>query len=139
MKRTTTDALARSCEWAWIVRGGKLAKLMTRQCPRCCLDSKQLAEQVMGDIPEHQLMPCPPFSNVSLDFLGPFKVNGLANQRARIKVYGLLIVCQKNTRALKLLPVQGYDTGSFLMAYIRFSSNYGNPALVVSDRGTQVG
>ena len=110
---------------------------MTRQFPSCRLDSKQLAEQVMGDIPEHQLMPCYTFTNVSLDFLGPLKVKGLANQRARIKVYGLLILCQ-NTRALKLLPVPGYDTGSFLMAYIHFTSNYGNPALVVSDRGTQL-
>ena len=91
----------------------------------------------MGDVPKHQLIPCPPFSNVSLDFLGPYKIKGLANQRARIKVYGLLLVCQ-NTRALKLLPVPGYSTESFLLAYICFTSNHGSPALSVSDKGTQL-
>ncbi|MCP3680154.1 MAG: hypothetical protein GY782_07870, partial [Gammaproteobacteria bacterium] len=59
------------------------------------------------------------------------------NQRARVKVYGLVIVCQ-NIRAVKLLVVPGYDTYSFLLTFSRFTSNYGNPALVVSDRGTQL-
>ena len=136
-RKTPSDALARSREQAWIVRGGKLAKTTNANCPSCRLDSKKTADQLMGDIPQHQLVPCPPFTNISLDFLGPFKVRGLANQRARVKVYGLLIVCQ-NTRALKLLPVPGYDTGSFLLAYVRYTSNCGRPALIVSDRGTQL-
>ena len=91
----------------------------------------------MADIPKQQMMPCPPFTNVSLDYLGPYQVKGLANSRARVKVYGLVFVCQ-NIRAVKLLAVPGYDTYSFLLAYSRFTSDYGAPALVVSDRGTQL-
>ena len=34
--------------------------------------------------------------------------------------------------------VPGYDTYSFLLTFSRFTSNFGNPALVVSDRGTQL-
>ena len=54
-----------------------------------------------------------------------------------MKVYGLVIVCQ-NTRAVKLLPVPGYDTQSFMLAYVRFTSNFGTPALICSDRGSQL-
>merc|ERR1712082_474372 len=38
--RTPSDALARSRERAWIVRGASLAKYVTRHCPKCKLDQK---------------------------------------------------------------------------------------------------
>ena len=136
-RRTSTDALARSREKAWIVRGGRLAKTICSYCPKCRLERKRVQQQVMSDIPPHQLVPCPPFTNISLDFLGPYQVRGLANQRAKVKVYGLVVVCQ-NTRAVKLLPVPGYDTQSFMLAYVRFTSNFGTPALICSDRGSQL-
>ena len=85
-RRTPSDALARSRERAWIVRGAKLAKYVTEHCPKCKLTQKKFAAQLMGDIPEHQLTPCPPFTNISVDFLGPYKVRGLGNHRARVKV-----------------------------------------------------
>merc|ERR1712082_188868 len=110
-RRTPSDALAWSRERAWIVRGAKLAKYVTEHCPKCKLTQKKFAAQLMSYIPEHQLTPCPPFTNISMDFLGPYKVRGLGNQRARVKVYGLVIVCQ-NIRAVKLLVVPGYDAYS---------------------------
>ena len=136
-RRDPMDTLARSRELAWIVRGSKLAKSVCARCSRCRLRRKTTEKQLMSDIPKHQLIPCPPFTNVSLDFMGPFQVKGLGNQRARIKVYGLVIVCQ-NTRAVKLLPVPGYDTGSFLVAYRRFTNDFGTRELIVSDRGSQL-
>merc|ERR1712082_94602 len=136
-RRTPGDALARSRERAWIVRGASLAKHVTKHCPKCKLDQKKFTAQLMSDVPEHQLTPCPPFTNILVDFLGPYKVRGLGNQRARVKVYGLVVVCQ-NIRAVDLLVVPGYDTYSFLLTFSRFTSNFGNPALVVSDRGTQL-
>ena len=117
--------------------GTALAKYVTRHCMKCRLDQRRPSKQLMADIPKHQLVPCPPFTNISLDFLGPYKVRGLGNQRARIKVYGLVVVCQ-NVRAVKLLAVPGYDTYSFLLAYARFTADHGPPARVVSDRGTQL-
>ena len=91
----------------------------------------------MSDIPPHQLRPCPPFTHVSLDFAGPFAARAMGNSRASIKVWGLVICCQ-NTRAVKLLATAGYSTDDFLTAFRRFTSNFGNPALVVSDAGTQL-
>ena len=129
-RRSHSDALARSRERAWIVKGTSLAKLVTKNCPKCKLADRHVAKQLMPDLPLHQTIPCPPFTNISLDFLGPYKVKGLGNQRARIKVYGLVIVFQ-NVRAVKLLAVPRYDTYSFLLDFSRFASDHGAPALEV--------
>merc|ERR1712232_818431 len=136
-RRNPLDTLARSREKAWIVRGSKLAATVCAKCSRCRLLRRVTEVQVMADIPEHQLTPCPPFTHISLDFMGPFTVKGLANQRARIKVFGLVIVCQ-NTRAVKVLPVPGYSTEKFLIAYRKFTNECGVPELVLSDQGSQL-
>ena len=54
-----------------------------------------------------------------------------------MKVWGLVIICQ-NTRALKMYATGGYSTDDFLVAYTRFTSNHGNPLLVVTDAGSQL-
>ena len=72
--------------------------------------SKQLISQIL----EYQLRPCPPFMNLSLDFMGPFRVEGLGNQHVCIKAYGL-VLCQI-TCAVKVLAVPEYDMASFLIA-----------------------
>ena len=91
----------------------------------------------MADVPEHQLYPCPPFSFVSLDFAGPYSVKAMGNSRCQLKVWGLVIICQ-NTRAVRMYATSGYSTDDFLTAYTRFTSNHGNPLLVVTDAGSQL-
>ena len=96
-----------------------------------------MVSQLMSDIPKHQLYPCPPFSFVSLDFAGPYEARAMGNSRAVIKVWGLVLICQ-NTQAVKMLATAGYSTEDFLTAYTRFTSNFGNPLMVVSDAGSQL-
>ena len=72
-----TDVLARSRQRAWIIRGRFLAKEICKSCPLCRLNKRKLSQQLMADIPEHQLYPCPPFSFVSLDFAGPFEAKAM--------------------------------------------------------------
>ena len=112
------DALARSRRYAWIVRGRSLAKLICKSCPSCRLVRVKLSQQLMSDIPPHQLRPCPPFTNISLDFAGPFSARAMGNSRSNIKVWGLVICCQ-NTRAVKLLATACYSTDDFLTSYRR--------------------
>ena len=136
-RTTPSDVLARSRQRAWIIRGRFLAKQVCKACPVCRLKKVSLAKQLMADIPEHQLFPCPPFSYVSLDFAGPYQARAMGNSRAFIKCWGLVIICQ-NTRAVKMLATAGYSTDDFLTAYHRFTANHANPLLVVSDAGTQL-
>ena len=92
---------------------------------------------MIGDIPAHQLIPATPFTNISLDLLGPYTIRGMVNKRSAMKIWGLIIVCQ-NTRAVKLMPVAGYNTANFLLAFNKFIADHGTPARVVSDLGTQL-
>ena len=131
------DVLARSRHRAWIIRGRYLAKEVCKVCPACKLSKRRLCRQLMADIPEHQLVPCPPFSYVSLDFAGPYLARAMGNSRAQIKVWALVLICQ-NTRAVKIYATAGYSTDDFLLAYRRFTSNHGNPLLVVTDAGSQL-
>ena len=136
-RSTSADVLARSRQRAWIIRGRFLAKQVCKACPLCKLKKAKLAKQLMADIPQHQLFPCPPFSYVSLDFAGPYQARAMGNSRAFIKCWGLVIICQ-NSRAVKMLATAGYSTDDFLTAYHRFTANHANPLLVVSDAGTQL-
>ena len=136
-RASTSDVLARSRQRAWIVRGRYLAKEVCSNCPKCKLLRKRLSEQLMSEIPEHQLYPCPPFSHVSIDLAGPYQAKAMGNSRTYIKLWGLVIICQ-NTRAVRMYAVAGYSTDAFLTAYHRFTANHGNPLLVVSDAGTQL-
>ena len=132
-----TDVLARSRQRAWILKGRFLAKEVCKYCPKCKLIRKKMVSQLMSDIPDHQLHPCPPFTHVSIDLAGPFRAKAMGNSRTYIKLWGLVVVCQ-NTRAVKMYATSGYSTDDFLTAYHRFTSNHGNPSLVVSDAGSQV-
>ena len=117
--------------------GVDIAKQVCKQCPLCRLNKKRLTQQLMSEIPTHQLYPCPPFSFVSLDFAGPYLAKAMGNSRASLKVWGLVLVFQ-NSRAVKLYATAGYSTDDFFTAYVRFTSNHGNPLLVVSDSGSQL-
>ena len=136
-RSTPTDVLARSRQRAWVIRGRYLAREVCKACPLCKLNRRKLTEQLMSDIPDHQLRPCPPFSYVSIDFAGPYLAKAMGNSRAQIKVWALVVICQ-NTRAVKMLATAGYGTDEFLTAYTRFTANFGNPLLVVSDSGSQL-
>ena len=54
-----------------------------------------------------------------------------------MKVWGMLVICLQ-TKAVTILALAGYDTISFLTGYIEFTSIYGEPALLVSDHGSQL-
>ena len=136
-RASPSDVLARSRQRAWIIRGRFLAKEVCKSCPRCKISRKRLSEQLMSDIPEHQLYPCPPFSYASLDFAGPYRAKAMGNSRTYIKLWGLIIICQ-NTRAIRMYATAGYSTDDFLTAFRRFTSHHGNPLLIVSDAGSQL-
>ena len=100
-RASPSDVLARSRQRAWIIRGRFLAKEVCKSCPRCKISRKRLSEQLMSDIPEHQLYPCPPFSYASLDFAGPYRAKAMGNSRTYIKLWGLIIICQNNVKQCK--------------------------------------
>ena len=111
--RSLVSTLARSRRKVWIVRGRDLAKKVVNSCPRCDMDRKVMLVQQMADIKQEQLTVAPPWTNVALDFAGPFIVKGQVNKRAKMKVWILVYSCRA-TKALCLLVVPGYSTADFL-------------------------
>ena len=93
--------------------------------------------QQMAQLKQEKLVVCRPWTFVSLDFAGPFKVKGVVNARARKKCWILVYVCF-STKAVCLLACCGYSTQAFLLRHEEFVARKGAPDKIVSDRGTQL-
>ena len=135
--RGVSDTLARSRAQAWIINGKNLAKRIRNQCLICRAKEKRLKSQQMAEIKADQLQVCRPWTNISLDYAGPFLIKGMVNTRAKKKVWVGVYVC-RNTKAVAFTLMAGYDTKSFLMQHSKFIYEHGVPDKVVTDRGTSL-
>ena len=139
--RDTTVVTA--TQFAWIVGAKKLAAKITQLCVRCRFLRRQLEGQKMAPLPPRLTVPCPPFTNVAIDLLGPFKLKKMGGSKVTrgnqgtIKGWALLVLCQ-NVKAVKLYLIEGYATCNFLMAYDQHVADHGNPTFIHSDRGSQL-
>ena len=135
--RGVAGTLAKSRTRAWITQGAKLAKSVRNSCNHCKRRSRILQTQQMADIRDEQLQPCPPFTHVSLDYMGPLSMYDEIKKRVSMKVW-VLVYCCRSTRAVCLLAVPGYSTDKFLVRHSEFVFRFGNPQTIVSDRGTSL-
>ena len=133
--RSAQDNLARTKSKVWIHQGLQLTRRIVKDCPVCKKDKHKLQQQRIGRLPSSMLEPCPPFTNIALDYAGPFLVKGTVNARSRKKVWLILITC-KNTRALEIMVVDGYDTAAFLLKWEEYISRHGEPDHVQVDAGS---
>ena len=117
-----------------------MAKKVCSYCNYCKLKLRKLERletQQMALIRDEQLQPCPPFTHVALDFMGPLSVCGEVNKRASMKIWVLVYTC-RSTRAVCLLACTGYSTDNFILRHKEFTYRHGICASLVSDRGTQL-
>ena len=91
----------------------------------------------MGALPVDRVSPAPPFNRVMLDIFGPYLVRGEVQKRISQKVYGVIFT-DLYSRAVHIEPTYGYDTKSFILALIRFTSIRGWPERIYSDPGSQL-
>ena len=89
---------------------------MRRVIKSCFQFKKQGAvrgEQLMADLPKERLRSGdPPFTNVGVDYFGPFYVR---QGRSNVKRYGCLFTCLV-VRAVHIEVVNSLDTDSFINA-----------------------
>ena len=97
----------------------------------------KIAEQKMGKLPVERLKPAPPFYHCMIDYFGPYTIRGEVNKRASMKVYGVLIT-DLLTRAVYIDIASDYSTDCFLVVFKRFTSLRGSPAVIFSDKGSQL-
>ena len=135
--RGVDSTLVKSRTRAWILHGRKLAKRVVNYCNYCKLRLRRLESQQMALIRDEQLQPCPPFTHVALDYMGPVIVHDEIKKRVPMKIWVLVYVC-RSTRAVELLAVAGYSTDKFLVRHKEFVCRHGPPQSLVSDRGVSL-
>ena len=137
LHRSVAETIARSKQFAWIVKPKDLAKKICFSCYECRKNRTKLQSQQMARLTEESSTICPPWTFISLDYAGPFIIRGEINKRSRAKCWIIVYIC-RSTKAVCLLPTSGYDTESFLVRHEEFVARKGQPKSIVSDRGTNL-
>ena len=91
----------------------------------------------MAELPSPLQLPCPPFTNVGVDLCGPLVVHAITNKRGNMKDWNVLFVCLK-TKTVTTYLALGYSTKDYFIAYSSHISDHRIPALVHSERGSQL-
>ncbi|XP_050059712.1 uncharacterized protein LOC126550999 [Aphis gossypii] len=90
----------------------------------------------MADLPSFRVKPHRPFSNVGMDYGGPFAVKESKRRNAKsYKAYLAFFICL-STKAVYLEAVTDLSTEAFLAALDRFVARRGIPATIRSGCGT---
>ncbi|XP_066268539.1 uncharacterized protein [Branchiostoma lanceolatum] len=89
----------------------------------------------MADLPSFRVTPeNPPFTNVGVDYFGPFEVK---RGRSIVERYGVIFTCTA-TRAVHLEKAESLDTDSCINALRRFIARRGQVRMIISDNGTNL-
>lgn len=75
----------------------------------------------MSNLSLEQLQQSPSFSNMGVDFFGPFIIRGEVQKRVCGKCYGVFFVCFAS-RAVHVDVSKDYSTDSFLQVMMQFAS-----------------
>ena len=88
----------------------------------------------MSDQPEERLVASTAFTNVGVDYFGPFIVK---IRRRNEKRWCCLFTCL-TMRAVHIEVVPTLDTDSCLNVIKRFFARIGKPSTIISDNGTNI-
>ena len=125
--------LARLRSRFWIVKGRSAVRRTIRKCRECLRRNVTPGEQQMANLPSDRISPDkPPFTNVGIDYFGPFEVK---QGRSRVKRYGCIFTCLAS-RAIHVEIAHSLNTDSMISALRRFVSIRRCPERIRSDRGT---
>ncbi|XP_019633454.1 PREDICTED: uncharacterized protein LOC109476879 [Branchiostoma belcheri] len=119
----------------WIPQSSTLIRKIISRCVTCRRHHGKTGEQKMADLPSHRVTPDePPFTNVGVDYFGPFEVK---RGRSIVKRYGVIFTCT-TTRAVHLEKADSLDTDSCINALRRFIARRGQVKQIWSDNGTNL-
>ena len=102
-------------------------------CVLCRKRNATPVQPMMADLPSERLrFQSPPFTNVGLDYFGPFYVT---IRRSSEKRWGFLFTCL-TTRAVHVEIAHSMDANTCVMGIERFIARRGMPSVIWSDNGT---
>ncbi|XP_055622079.1 uncharacterized protein LOC129765691 [Toxorhynchites rutilus septentrionalis] len=118
----------------WPPRGRRLVHSVVRNCFRCTRLNPVPAQQQIGQLPFHRVVPSRPFSITGVDYAGPVYLRPIHKRASSSKAYLCLFVCF-STKAVHLELVSDLSTQGFLTALRRFIARRGRPSRIYSDNG----
>ncbi|XP_052431710.1 uncharacterized protein LOC127972320 [Carassius gibelio] len=117
----------------WIPQANSAIRKLIHKCAVCRRLNGRVGEQKMASLPEDRLLPNkPPFTNVGVDYFGPFDIK---RGRSTVKRYGVLFTCL-TIRAVHIEIADSLNTDSCINALRRFISRRGQVSVMRSDNGT---
>ena len=117
----------------WIIGANALIKSMISKCVICRKYQETPASQKMASLPTERVTAHQaPFSNVGVDYFGPFEIK---EGRKYVKRWGVLFSCM-TTRAVHLEIAASLDTDSCISAVRRLIARRGPVSYIRSDNGT---
>ena len=117
----------------WIVSGSSIIKKLIKSCVICRKHQARPTAQLMADLPEERVnADVAPFTNVGVDYFGPFTT---VHGRKTEKRYGVIFTCLAS-RAVHIEVAHSLCTNSFINALRRFISRRGSVLKIYSDNGT---
>ena len=119
----------------WIPQVTSAIRGIISRCSVCRRLNSRTGEQKMADLPLDRITPDqPPFTNVGVDFFGPFEVK---RGRSHVKRYGVLFTCL-TIRAVHTEVAHSLDTDSCINALRRFTCRRGQAKVMRSDNGANL-
>ena len=128
------DIIGRAHQFAVIYKPYRLALQVSKSCPHCILEDakKKPVQQKIGQLDGDCLTPSPPFSNISADLAGPFRIK----YRER-KTWVLIYLCNV-TKALHLQIVENYSAKAVTMALNTVFGIRNLPNKITTDAGKNI-
>ena len=120
----------------WLIDGRSQVRKIILQCARFMRVQPPTPDYLMGQLPKDRVTAARPFSNVGVDYCGPFYINERRRRnRAKIKVY-VVVFISLVVKAVHLKLVTDMTIEAFIAALRRFVSKLGRPRTISSDNGT---
>ncbi|GFW28046.1 integrase catalytic domain-containing protein [Trichonephila clavipes] len=119
----------------WIPSARNVVRKILRTCITCRKVSAKGSQQLMADLPAARVTACRVFSQVGIDYCGPFQLKTFSGKCRQIrKVYVCVFICF-TVKAINLELVSDLTTEAFLAALKRFVARRGRPIEILSDNG----
>ncbi|XP_071868023.1 uncharacterized protein [Bombus fervidus] len=131
--QATLYALRRSY---WPIDGRSQVWSTVKKCVRCCRANSPPVDYVMGDLLAARTTESRPFTNVGIDYCGPFFIKERRDRnRRKIKAYVAIFICL-SVKAVHIELVSDLTSEAFIAALRRFIARRGLCSSIYSDNGT---
>ena len=120
----------------WPIGGKSTIRKIIHECVRCSRLNPIIPKYVMGNLPHTRVALTRPFTNVGIDYCGPFFIKERKfRNKNKIKIYVATFVCFC-TKAVHLELVGDLTSETCFAAIKRFIGRRGKPKHIYSDNGT---